>query len=489
VDQDCSGGSDLDQDGDDYEAEAEGGDDCDDTDADINPGAAEVWDGADSNCDGVGDDVVVDDATSLYLDGPASAEVGYPQGLGVGDLDDDGIDDLVAASAAYNSARGGAWVLSGEDAAKWAGDLADLAWKEPVGSVAGGRLGSVSPRLGDLDGDGAADLALAGSDIYGGPAVCIWQNSDLSSSCSDAWAILYGADDDEIRLRSDLDLDGTGVADLVFGDADYGSTDRGRLYTVLDDALSATALSMSSIYTARIRGAADGDVLASSLAGGDVDGDGVDDLLIGAPGAGTDSTGAVYLYLGGSSLSGAKDAPTGAALTIKGSSGSDLVGEGAAALGDLDGDGVVDLVVSAPGAGEVALYYGAADLSGTLKVSAADVLISGGAAADFGLAISVADVTADGVDDLLIGAPDGADASGGGGPGEAYVFEIGAGASMDTGDARARLEGEVDGDAFGGGVLAGQDIDGDGQGDLLIAAWGMDEGGSAAGRIYPVVMP
>ncbi len=491
VDSDCSGGSDYDADADGYELLEAGGDDCDDTDPDLSPGAEERWDGRDSDCDGVGDDAVVSAVAAWAVDGEAGDALGYPQGLGVGDIDGDGVADLALASALAGGEAGGAWLLSGADAADWDGPVSDGAITSVAGGVAGNRLGSLGPVLGDLDGDGIADLLLAGSDTAGGAAGCVWLGGDLTGEhdSSDAWATLYGADDDEIRALSHLDLDGSGVADVVWADMGY-STERGRVYTLLDEALAGGGvLSMATAYEARVRGTSNYDYVGSSLGGGDVDGDGTDDLLLGAYGIGSGEAGALYGYLGGSALTGALDAGSGAAFTLTGVGSADRVGEAPAAVGDLDGDGSLDLAVPAVGSGEVLVFFDASTLSGTVRTSAADAVLSGGEADLFGASIAVADLSGDGVSELTVGAPDTRTPGAGAQPGEAFVFRVSGSGSYGAIDASARLEGEEGGDAFGGTLLGGLDLDGDGRGDLILAAWGQDGGGADSGRTYGVLMP
>ncbi len=490
VDQDCSGGSDYDQDGDGYELEAAGGDDCDDADDAVHPDADELWDGADSDCDGLGDDAPVADVAGFAADGGAGDAVGYPQGLATGDVDGDGLPDLVVSSALHASEAGGAWVLIG-DPEDWSGDLDSVAAATIAGSVAGNRLGSVGPALGDVDGDGLADLLLAGSDIGGGVAGALFLAGDLSGTLGsgDATTSLYGADDDEIRALSHLDLDGSGAADAVWADMGY-STERGRVYTVLDEDLAAGGvLSMATSYGARIRGTSNYDYVGSSVGGGDVDGDGTDDLLLGAYGIGSSEAGALYAYLGGASLTGALDAGSGAAFTVTGVGSADRVGEAAAALGDLDGDGAQDLVVPVVGASEVAVFFEVATLSGSLKTSAADLTVSGGESDLFGAAVAVADLSGDGVAELVVGAPDTRTPGTGTSAGEGFVFQVSGSADLSATDARARLSGEDSGDALGGSLLGGLDLDGDGHGDLVLSAWGQDGGGADGGRVYGVRMP
>lgn len=224
-----------------------------------------------------------------------------------------------------------------------------------------------------------------------------------------------------------------------------------------------------------LSGANPGDAFGTGLASGDLDGDGRMELVVSAPGddtAGTDA-GAIFVFEGdGFSLS---PTPTQA---IYGAAGDGL---GAAlALGDLDGDGFLDLIVGAPtsGTGGEALVF-AGSASGLASSPA--VTIAGAAAGDdFGTSIATGDFNGDGTTDLLVGAP-GAD-GGGTDRGAAYVFDGGVGgveaaASWSSG-------GAADGDWLGMAVDSAGDTDGNGVDDVLVGAPGVVAGAWAQGEAY-----
>ncbi|MBL8684690.1 MAG: FG-GAP repeat protein [Myxococcales bacterium] len=202
----------------------------------------------------------------------------------------------------------------------------------------------------------------------------------------------------------------------------------------------------------------------------DVNGDGFDDLIIGAiktaPG-GRRNAGTASVFHG--SAAGIADT---AARTLEGLAEGDGLGFSVASAGDVNGDGFADIVVAAPGAdpggrldaGTVSVYLG-----GATGIDSPARALEGPAAGSL-LGVSVAsagDVNGDGFADIVVGA-------GGGAPGgrltagTATVFH---GSASGIAEAPARvLEGAAVGDRFGGSVASAGDVNGDGFSDIVVGA-------------------
>ena len=265
----------------------------------------------------------------------------------------------------------------------------------------------------------------------------------------------------------------------------------------------------------RLSGVAAGDISGYVVStGGDVNGDGVDDLLIGASSADPngESSGASYVVFGGAGVGNggnlelsALDGTNG--FKLSGVAAYDFSGREVSTAGDVNGDGVADLLIGAPnagpnGSGSGASYvvFGGAGVGngGNLELSALDgtngFRLSGVAAYDgSGSAVSTAgDVNGDGVDDLLIGA-DGA-APNGEGSGASYVVFGGAGVGSSgnlelsalDGTNGFRLSDVAAYDRSGYAVSTAGDVNGDGMDDLLIGAFRASPNGEHSGASYVV---
>ncbi|HEU5152941.1 MAG TPA: DUF4214 domain-containing protein [Iamia sp.] len=340
--------------------------------------------------------------------GPASGNVGYSLNA-VGDLDDDGLDDFAVAEVAADTRgrtnNGRVWVVAGRD------DVADVDLLAPAagdlvmtvdGAISEERLGTIA-RVGDVNGDGVDDFLLgsytstpwgAGVPVPGAAYVVFGGTTgevDTADLGGDGFTIVgptRARDRLGISVSGLGDIDGDGKADLLIG-ADgvnnaatgprsggaavvFGSESTDRVYTdpvatggqSVFACADTTPVTVPSACATKVRrgywidGAVNQDSTGYSLAGlGDVNGDAIPDLAIGAYGfdpanpAGGTFSGAGATYV----LYGDPDAVTvplaGLApedgYRIDGTLNGDRFGRQVAALGDVDGNGVADLAIGA----------------------------------------------------------------------------------------------------------------------------------------------
>ncbi len=508
IDDNCNGQVDeeVDEDEDGY---TPCGGDCDDHDPSLHPGALDGPDGVDNDCDGNVDefygwnlDVGV---MTVILDGSATAHFGY--GLaGFRDVTGDGIDDLLVGSPFEDGA-----ISDSGTADCVAGEAADWFTNPPLLDVAHAVDGTVTDAqvgfavaLGDLDGDGAGDLVIAGpyreytlvpdGDVYlffGGAGAI-----PASPDTGDADVIIRGAFGGEhagYGLAADGDVDGDGVDDLLIGapynNATGGGGVEGGVYLVTGRA-SWSGVSGTDDADAFFMAAGDDELLGAAVAlVPDLDGDGCDEILIGSE-DGDSGAGRAYLLYGHGG--GWSDVDLADADAVFYTSGSDGWGIAVGGLRDLDNDGRGEMWIGSAsygGGGAVALYRGSATrFSGNVALTAsADVIFEGASGDEAYLAAGTGDLDADGDRDIAIGAP--GNGTNGTQAGAVYIVEGPAsswGATVDLASVSIRLVGESAGDRLGSQVVRAGDLNDDGFQDLAIAAPYNDDNGSQAGKVYVV---
>ncbi len=278
-----------------------------------------------------------------------------------------------------------------------------------------------------------------------------------------------------------LDISGDGKSDIVIGAP--LANDVGEVYVFYSDSIQ-PLLNGSDLSTALADdilsdGSAGDEFGYSAAIGGDINGDGYSDILVGSPYADDEvatNNGKVYIYFGGPP-SLRNNTPD---IVIKGSESNDLFGFAVSPAGDVNNDGFDDIIVGAPYKYkngypyfEMAyIFYGGPSLwskPGYPNISAndADVSLRGETILDgFGSAVSSAgDFNGDGYDDVIVGAS--MALVGGNTMGRAYIYY--GGPLMDS-TADITVTAGANLDQLGSSVARGGDLNGDGYGDVLIGA-------------------
>ncbi len=488
-DNDCDPATDEDVDDDgDGLTECEG--DCDDSDGTIpNSGVEDTCDGVDSDCDGIEEGPCT--ALSLFaadakLKGAPCDNAGTSV-AGAGDVNGDGYDDILVGAYEYVHGcddPGTAYLVHGPVSGVMYLSYAAASFP---GEDYFDQAGDVVASAGDVNGDGYDDLLITapGHDMVGavylihGPVSGERPLATADAKLTgEAWADLVSS-----SLSSADDVDGDGLADLLVGacNHDYNGSGAGAVYIVSGSVTGTVSLAAAD---ATLVGSATMDCAGISVASaGDMSGDGLDDVLVGAIGHG--DGGAAYLVhspiAGFWDLSSADATLVGAPATNAGSSVSPA--------GDVDGDGHRDVLVG--------MRYG----NGAFEDAGGAILVHGPVTGDIDLSVvgarffgesedafagysvaGVGDTNGDGFDDLVVGAYK--HEVGGDDLGAAYVIHGPVSGSRFLSSGSITYLGESDWSYAGYSVAPAGDLDNDGYADIVVGAMYDDGWRGAAYLIY-----
>ena len=371
---------------------------------------------------------------------------------------------------------------------------------------------------GDVNGDGYDDFLISASSASNTGASYLVFGKSTPFTATTKLSTLAGRDGVRLdgvtagdfagsAIGGGGDINGDGYADVIIGAngaAPGANKLAGSVYIVFGKmgAFSAT-LGLSTLDGKtgfRLDGASANSWLGSAVANaGDVNGDGLDDILVGANG--TDgTTGAAYVVFGKtagftSTMNVSKlDGSNG--FRLSGVSAADNTGFAVSSAGDVNGDGIDDMLVGAfganRGAGAAYLVFGksgafAANIDLGLLDGSNGVRLDGAAGDNAGRSVAkIGDFNGDGIDDIVVGA-----FHGNGDTGSAYIVFGKAGAwnasldlSLLDGSNGFRLDGVAALDLTGISVSPAGDVNGDGLADLLIGARDANTHAGASYVIY-----
>ena len=465
------------------------GDDCDDANSLINPDAIEVCDDLDTDedCDALIDDE--DDsldpktATFLYPDTDKDTFGDSAAGIPTCEARAGYVADSTDCDDANNAVNPSVSEVCGDGVDNNC-DTKGCGWSGTVDSTDAdaGLIGEdyqflgydVAP-AGDFNGDGVGDIIIGSSSVstawvFFGPA------ADASSSAAGATftSPSGGGDSNGAENFPIGDQNGDGIDDVLVAAYNYNST--GAIFAIFGPVSGST--SSDTAASAVLYGSDSYGNFGWQPSAGDVSGDGVIDIMAPAPG-GFGGAGGVYFFFG--PVTG-KLSTKDAGATFTGVTSGDWTGGANGSNGDVTGDGVDDLIISAEQTdyadyddGVAYVFYG--PVSGDYDMSSADVSIHGSdAGSHLGWINSLdGDVDGDGIDDVGVSAALVT-------AGDVWVLYAGTLSlgDVDTSKADAHLTGDSSGDEFGYSMDMGGDLNDDGFDDVAVTAPNHDSGNGAA---------
>ncbi|MCE7067362.1 FG-GAP-like repeat-containing protein [Dyadobacter sp. CY326] len=390
-----------------------------------------------------------------------------------GDLNADGYSDILVGSPDFSNGQSEEGAVYVYLAASQGQGIQSQANHIIEGGQIGGDFGRSVACAGDINGDGFSDIIIgepsrddAGkfgvgwAQIYFGSVT--GNLSAKSLITSDQGAAYLGS-----SVASAGDVNGDGFSDIIIGaplyDKSVSETDNGAALIFYG-----SSASVETNFSAQvISDQADAEMGYSVSDAGDVNGDGYDDVIVGA--FNYDQGGAAFIY-----FSDDNGINLNTVQTVHSDQLTAQMGVSVSGAGDVNGDGYDDVIVGAPkydaygiiDSGVALIYYGSA--TGIFFGNAGEVTLPK-SGAQVGTSVSAAgDLNADGFDDVIVGVPlydDAIVAKRG-----AFIISYGSKTGIKNG-LGTTIKGNQSSSRFGNSVASGGDINGDGYDDVIVGAY------------------
>ncbi|MGB7441040.1 MAG: hypothetical protein WA919_08245 [Coleofasciculaceae cyanobacterium] len=468
----------------------------------------------------------LEESQGFVLNGAAlSSRSGFSVS-GAGDINDDGLDDLIIGAPLTNDNTGQTYVVFGNAPPvldlNGEGSDDNFTTNFVSSGVAVSLVDSTNLTISDPNSTSIRSATVKITNPLDGEAEFLTVDTkgtgNIASSYDPETGILSLSGEDSLEnyqqvLRS-ITYNNTAATpnttartiEFIVQDVEANSSESGVVTTTVSFIGNGSAFNLSSLNGNNgfvLEGIEAGDRLGLAVSrAGDINGDGIEDLIIGAPGANSNA-GESYLIFGSPEefppSFDLSQLDSNSGFTLRGIAANNYSGRSLSDAGDINGDGIDDLIIGAPGAdstGQSYVIFGTSQgFSANLNLSSLDgskgFKINGIEADDAsGISVSSAgDVNGDGIDDLIIGA-----SQANGNAGQSYVLFGKSGvfaASFDMSSLLASNEGNgsqgfvINGiaaeDGLGLAVSGAGDINGDGIDDLI---FGAPEANGNAGQSY-----